>query len=470
MAMDKDGLIILFNIVMDELYELKAKVALQNSEIEQLKAENMQLKAELEKLKSPPPNSTNSSMPPSRDLNKSRGKGAIEIKKRGARDGHVMMKREFVDNPDRVIVGSLKTCVCGADVSEVELERIVRRQITELPVIKPVVIETRQEVGKCRCCGRQVYGELPEELTGNGMFGPQLEATITYLQHQQHMSYERTEAAVMELFGVEMSQGGIACVSERAGQAAQERQEAITASIRASEVVGGDETGAAKIKRQKQWEWVFVSKSAILHVIRPSRGTGVILEVMGSAKVDVWVSDCWGPQLKARAVQRQLCIPHQIRNLQGLIEKAPKLRWARELQALFREAVHWSKQRAEMNEDKFESGVSELEKKLDRLLARPVTNPKAQALLERYRERRHQLFVFLHDTRVPHHNNDCERALRSSVVHRKVTGGFRSKWGADAYAAIASVVDTAKLSGTTAFAAIRGLFGKAIQHFATAEP
>ncbi len=99
MAMDKDELIILFNAVMDELDELRAKLALQQ--------------AEIERLKSPPPNSKNSSMPPSRDMNKRKRKEAKEIKKRGAREGHVMKKRELLDNPDTVIVGALEKCCSG---------------------------------------------------------------------------------------------------------------------------------------------------------------------------------------------------------------------------------------------------------------------------------------------------------------------------------------------------------------------
>jgi transposase len=105
---------------------------------------------------------------------------------------------------------------------------------------------------------------------------------------------------------------------------------------------------------------------------------------------------------------------------------------------------------------------------LDKLLARQVKNPIADALVTRYRERRDQLLLFLHDRRVPHHNNDSERALRSSVVHRKVTGGFRSNWGPQAYAAIESVVDTAKLKGMNAFEAILGLCSKPVLQFVAA--
>ena len=69
----------------------------------------------------------------------------------------------------------------------------------------------------------------------------------------------------------------------------------------------------------------------------------------------------------------------------------------------------------------------------------------ARRLRKRYRRHREHLFVFLHCPGVPPDNNACERALRPSVIHRKVTNGFRSEWGAHAYAALATVIETAKL-------------------------
>jgi transposase len=96
-----------------------------------------------------------------------------------------------------------------------------------------------------------------------------------------------------------------------------------------------------------------VGKDAALHVLRPSRGEDVIVEIMGESRVPAWVSDCWAPQLRAPAEKRQLCLGHQIRNLQGLIDRAPRLRWAREMQGLFLEAIHLVKRRDEMSDPGF---------------------------------------------------------------------------------------------------------------------
>jgi hypothetical protein len=47
-------------------------------------------------------------------------------------------------------------------------------------------------------------------------------------------------------------------------------------------------------------------------------------------------------------------------------------------------------------------------------------------------------------------NNDAERALRPVVVHRKVSGGARSDWGAQLVAQMFSFLETVRLQGEEA--------------------
>ena len=55
---------------------------------------------------------------------------------------------------------------------------------------------------------------------------------------------------------------------------------------------------------------------------------------------------------------------------------------------------------------------------------------------------------------VPFTNNKSERALRPSVIFRKVTNGTRSEWGAEFFAAVRSVIGTGRLHGLSPFEAI----------------
>ena len=192
---------------------------------------------------------------------------------------------------------------------------------------------------------------------------------------------------------------------------------------------------------------MFTSEAGEYHLIRPSRGYDVIAAFMGECCAEVWQSDCWRPQLNAPAEVHQLCLPHQIRNLQRLIDQRPRLRWAREMQALFRTAIHLGHQRDHLTARGFHGQVTRLEQRLDGLLERPVTGRLAGNLLDRYRTHREHLFVFLYRADVSSDNNACERALRPSVIHRKVMGSFRSEWGPRAYAALATVINTAKRTG-----------------------
>jgi len=427
----------------------------------QLIAEVQRLQAEVAHLKQPPTTSQNSSQPPSRDQKRNLSAPRAH-RPRGARPGHLKAVRPLVEHPDTVIEARVSQCThCHADLQHVPALAVVRRQVVELPVVKPVVLETRQHQVLCPLCQQVQYGVLPEGLEATRHFGPRLEALVVYLQHQQHLSYERTQETLAELFGLTVSEGGQACILERAGTAAQPVAEALRQHIVQSPVIGCDETGA-RVDGRMLWQWVFTTPEAIYHRIDPSRGHDVLLDVLDGQSVNTWVSDCWSPHFHVPAQRWQLCLAHQVRNLQGLIDRCPRLAWARELQALFRTAMHLAKRRLVLSERGFRRRVTQLERTLDQLLARPVKTTAAQALWKRYHKHREHLFVFLHDPQVPFHNNACERALRPSVVHRKVTGGFRSRWGAQAYAALASVIDTAKLRRQSVFQRLVQLMGKPV--------
>jgi len=56
----------------------------------------------------------------------------------------------------------------------------------------------------------------------------------------------------------------------------------------------------------------------------------------------------------------------------------------------------------------------------------------AQRLANRIKRHWDEWFTFLSHPEVKPDNNEAERALRPVVVHRKVSGGARSDWGAKA--------------------------------------
>jgi transposase len=415
------------------------------------------------RLKQTPTTSRNSSQPPARDF-KGEKKKRKRSRKKGGKAGHEKHERALVENPSKVIDVHVDNCSnCHFNLLEQVPVRTVRRQVSELPEIQPVVIETRQHEVICPCCGERQVGQLPEGLEAGRYFGPRLETLVTILHHEHHIGFERLVQICGDVFHLPLSEGGAVAMVQRAGQAVQAAAAAIWEQVRRSAIIGSDET-SVRVNGRNYWHWVFVGGKGEYHLIVPSRGYDVIESFMGECEADVWVCDCWKAQLHAPSKLCQICLAHQIRNLQGLIDRRPQLRWAREMQALFRKAIRLGNRREQMTERGYQRQVLILQKELERLLQRRFSGLGTN-LLERYRKYRDSLFVFLQHSDVPADNNACERALRPSVIHRKVMGSFRSEWGAQAYAALTTVLNTAKRNGESAFQKLASLMGTPVLPF-----
>ena len=448
--LEKEDLIKIILMQAEQLAQLRV-------EFERLKADYEALKMKFDRNQKPPTNSTNSSQPPSKDQKENLSKKRHRHK-HGPPMGHEKHERPFVEQADHIIEIHKKNCEhCHANLRAEKGKLVKVNQITEVPEGKAEVIEIRQYETICPECQHAQLEKPPVGLEMERAFGSRLEALVVYYRQEQHMSYKRTKEALLHLHGVAISQGGIDVIMQRAGSQAIVQAKSIEKDVRQSKVIHSDET-SSRVMGDNWWEWVFWTKQSILHIIRYNRSVDVIRDVMGTSVAEVWVCDCYGAQLNAPAWFYQLCLAHQLRNLKAVVEAHPTQTWARAMQVLFRYAIHLHHQRHILSSEQFLLQLARIENHCDRLLQRSLDSPDANRLKKRYIKHRQKLFVFLYRSDVEPTNNVSERALRPSVVHRKVTGCFRSDWGAKAYAALASVIDTAELNSINAFQAIQSLF------------
>ena len=283
-------------------------------------------------------------------------------------------------------------------------------------------------------------------------FGSDLVALILHLHVTQAISFERLVRLLDEVFGIRVSEGAIANMLARTGIALTAAAETTAAAVRRSPVVASDET-LARVAGKNWWQWVLLSSTAVHHLIADSRGAAVLTGFLGDAKPDVWVADRYAAQA-GHGNERQLCLAHLLRDAQYAID-AGDTGFAPGFHKLLQRAVAIGQRRTELKDTTLAQYRADLDRRLDRLLA---VNPTAEAgrkLARGIRKCRGDLFVFVTRRDVPATNNDCERALRPSVVFRKVTGGFRSQWGARTYADAASVIATGRLHRRSAFHALR---------------
>ena len=412
-----------------------------------------------ERVLTPPTTSNNSSQPPSRDQKPAqrtpRGKAKL-----GPKHGHAGATRTWVETPDQIVLQRVQhCCTCGSDLTTQPQTVQQRHQLVELPPILAQVIEVQLCGLLCPSCGTSNLATAPLGLEPERCYGARLHAVIAYLKHLQHISYARLEHLLADVFGVSISPGALDNCLQRVGQAAIVAAAPIRDQVATAAVIHGDETGS-RIAGAKAWHWVFVTTVAVLHLLRTSRGKDVPQTMMGDHRAEVWVCDCWIGQLHAPAETFQLCLAHQVRNLQAVIEmQTLESIWAAHVQALFYNTMRLAARRTLLGASVFAAERADLERQMDRVLAETLPKGKARTLQRRYQQHREHLFVCLGRMDVPATNNCAERALRPAVIHRKVTNGFRAQWGADAYAALLSITDTARLHGQSPFQAIRAMMG-----------
>ena len=409
------------------------------------------------KLNIPPKTPGNSSLPPSKGQ-----KPNLPGRPNKPRHSRPGVARALAEHPDTTIEATLGACLhCEHALGLADQPDIHAYDHIDLPAIRPVVIRIHRHRGVCPCCRQRVAAPAPEGFEPGSPFGPGICALVIHLHVTQAIGFERLSRLMSEAFGVVISEGAIANILARAAEPLLQAVEPIAASVRASPVVGSDET-SARVAGRPWWQWVLLGSTAICHVIAPTRAACVVTTFLQGARPEVWVADRYGGQL-GHGVVRQVCLAHLLRDAAFAIEEGCT-GFAAGFRRLLLRAVTIGKRRDGLKDTTLAQYRADLDRRLDRLLAGPEPKTKsARTLFRAMRRNRDDLFRFVIRRDVPYTNNACERALRPSVIFRKVTGGFRAEWGAHVHAAAASAIATGRLHGLTALAALRAtLAGQAI--------
>jgi len=431
--------------------ELIALILAQAEQNRILIAQNTALTARIAaleaKLNIPPKTPDNSSLPPSTGQKSNR----TESPKK-PRLGRPGVARELEPNPDHVLEVYAKACTgCGARLAKADQPDVHAYDHIDLPPIKPVTTRVNLHRGDCPCCGKGVTATPPADMPIGSPFGPGIVALVVYLHACHFVSYNRLVEMLHGLFGLTLSEGAIANMLGRAATPFAAAGRRIEAEVRAAPVIASDET-CARVMGKTNWQWVFGCATAVRHIIAQSRGKAVVIAFLAGARPKVWISDRLAAQA-GHAEQHQVCLAHLIRDAQFAIDDGDII-FAPDFKGLLKRACAIGRRRDALLDSTLAAHRRDLDRRLDRLLATSPTGKAALTLKWSIADCREKLFVFVTRRDVPATNNVSERALRPSVIFRKVTNGFRSAWGAQVYADICSIVATGRLNGRTALAAI----------------
>lgn len=446
------------NHTVTELAEENSRL---HRRIDALNVENTNLRHRLSKYEdvNPPKNSTNSSIPPSKEnmtseiIRRTKSLRVKSGKKSGGQDGHEGITRLMADIPDAIENHQPNYCKeCGKDLSGIEGTEIYREDSIGFRIV-PIVARHRY-LDKVCTCGCHNHADVVKR-KNPVYFGQEVRALVVYLNVVMCMPYNRIKNFISDVMGIDISEGSIRNFIETAGAKAEEICGRISNALTSSPVAGADESGIY-VNGKLKWAWILQTPKLTLTWLAKERGAKEMTDKLGddALKDTVLTTDRHGAYFSMNVAGHQICIAHLLRNLNYLNELDKTQKWSPRLQELLRKAVHWRNENPGIATD-----IKEWLGSLDALLNENLDKLKKEFRqirnsLKKYRD---HIFRFLQNPKVPSHNNASEGGIRILKVKQKRSGGFRSNQGADDFMAIHSVIDTAKKNNYSTWNAVIAL-------------
>ena len=411
-----------------------------------------ELQARIEELAQPGKTPDNSSLPPSKGQKPNQ---ADKPQRQGPRCGSVGRKgggRGLTATPDETVIARPARCqYCQSGLAQADQKLDTRYDKIDLPKVQPVVTRIERYAGNCQCCGRTTLAAVPDGLEPGTPFSLGIVALAMYLRFVHTVSYRRLSRMMLDLYGLCISEGALDAAFRRGKSRFDADVTSILARLRRARAICSDET-SVRVCGRTQWNWVFQNDDVVIHVIRASRGAGVVAEVLDGHRPVLWVSDLYSAQ-QGHAEGWQICLAHQLRDCQYAIDAGDSV-FAPRMKALLLRAAVLARRHRDLAESTRQTYRRRLDHDLNSVMVLAPTQRDGRRLRKRYGKVREHLFTFLSHPEITADNNSSERELRPTATYRKVTGGFRSNWGADLFAAIRSVIGTAKRRGIDAYQAI----------------
>jgi transposase len=424
------------------------------AEKEVLTAEIVRLRAILNQ------NCTNSSVPPSHsNFVKPKSLRVATGRKPGGQPGHKGSTLHLSETPDIIMEHKAAVCEhCAAILpSDATESRQVSRQVVDIE-IRRVITEHRATVTVCPDCGKETTAPFPRKVDHYLQYGPLFSALLLYLNQGNFVPFDRLAKFCKDMLQIPVSPGTIVNIVQKSAQDLAASMEFIKKQLLLSTVLHFDETGT-RICGKTLWRhsagnpWFTFLKTHIKRGNEATDDIGLLPLFTGTA-----VHDFWKSYFSYVQCCHAMCNAHILRELNGVEENFKRV-WPKHMKEVLLDAKKLT-ERTEAKPTPEEIACIEL--RYDEALAhgysenpvseKPMTVPKKRGpvaqtkelnLLKRMTVYKDSILLFLNSSEVPFTNNSAERDIRMSKTQQKVSGGFRSIEGCDAFDTYHSYIATA---------------------------
>ena len=410
-----------------------AIIAELTKKVEALIKRIQQLEEEVARLKK---NSDNSSKPPSSDIVKPKTnmqKRTSKKRKCGGQPGHRKHTRKpfAADEIDSVVEYEFR----GKDLDGlIPLDDWHVVQQVTLPEKLYVVTEYRARKYIDSKTGKIVIASLPDEVQKGGLLGAEITAMTAFMKGGCHMSFSTVQQFFKEVFCLDVSRGMLSKTTQKVSAALKPAYQQLAERLPDESYLGIDETGH-KDNGDKYWTWCFQKTDYSLFHIDKSRGCEVLFAMLGHEYEGIIGCDYWGAYRKFTRLSNalvQYCMAHLIREIRFLAEHINKklAYWGGQLLDWLKKLFKTLHRSDELTDVGFTRRMDQIKRGFLKRMRRPPDHKLAKKLVRRFKSKAAETyFRFLTDPSVEPTNNGSERAIRYTVIDRRITQGTRGHAG-----------------------------------------
>lgn len=413
--------------------------------------------------------SINSSKPPSSDLVKKNHKKGKENKgKIGGQPGHPKHDRKLfsqadVHNLEEYNLTECPACHHSVDIDLSKEPHIIQQaEIIEVPI---QIEEHRAHAYWCENCQKHHFAEFPPEVIKAGLFKTKITAVVAYMKNVCHCSFSNIRKYFRDVLLIKVSRGYLSKVIQKVSKSLEGSYAELLNILPLTLQVNVDETGH-KENGDKFWTWVFKTDLYVLFKIDKSRGSKVLIEVLGEEFDGVLGCDyfsAYRKYMKDFNITIQFCIAHLIREIKyltSLPDKETKA-YGQQLLSDVKELFKIIHEKSAISEKDFTDKLTQAKNQIIKTAieeAPSFINEKGKVekrevknMVKRFVDHGKSYFEFITSPGVEPTNNTAEQAIRFVVIDRLVTQGTRSVKGRTANERLWTVIATCALQGKNAF-------------------
>lgn len=429
--------------------------------IAELEKENAELRALVAKLAEQvallSKNSSNSSKPPSSDIVKPpKPNNTNGPRRQGGQPGHrganrTPFRADQIDHIEELHPHGCPHCHDGnlEPTGQVKIQQVAEMRDNPLEIA-----EYRLHGYRCSICGEVVWAELPPCVVEGQLFGPRLQALIAYMKGSLHASYTGLAEFCREVLDIDVSRSHMCNTIARVNDALAKPYEELAGHVPSEPVLNIDESGW-KDKGVKYWIWVFSASAISFFHIARSRGSAVLVEVLGKTYGGTIVSDFFSAYVKYANGLQQFCLAHLVRDIKFLatLPAEADKRFGQRLLVEFKRLFHFWHLRDKIPKERFDRIMFRIRGRVLHLAEVRACGErsKSRTLARRFVKHGGAIFWFLFDPTVEPTNNAAERSIRTAVIDRRITQGSRSPMGRQWNERIWTVLGTCRKQSRSAW-------------------